>query len=58
MRFDLSQKLVLGFTAAIAIGAGITPALHLLGACLVWVAVWRLRLSLTQRGNPLLAPRA
>lgn len=23
---------------------------HLLGACLVWVAVWRLRLSLTQRG--------
>ena len=32
MRFDLSQKLVLGFTAAIAIGAGITPALHLLGA--------------------------
>ena len=32
MRFDLSQKLVLGFTMAIAIGAGITPALHLLGA--------------------------
>ena len=32
MRLDLSQKLVLGFTAAIAIGAGITPALHLLGA--------------------------
>ena len=26
---------------------------HLLGACLVWVGVWRLRLSLTQRGNPL-----
>jgi cytochrome c oxidase assembly protein subunit 15 len=24
--------------------------LHLLGACLVWVAVWRLRLSLTARG--------
>jgi heme a synthase len=23
---------------------------HLLGACLVWVAVWRLRFSLTQRG--------
>lgn len=23
---------------------------HLLGACLVWVSVWRLRLSLTQRG--------
>jgi methyl-accepting chemotaxis protein len=32
VRFDLSQKLVLGFTAAIAMGAGITPALHLLGA--------------------------
>jgi methyl-accepting chemotaxis protein len=32
VRFDLSQKLVLGFTMAIAIGAGITPALHLLGA--------------------------
>ncbi len=32
LRFDLSQKLVLGFTAAIAMGAGITPALHLLGA--------------------------
>jgi cytochrome c oxidase assembly protein subunit 15 len=27
-------------------------AAHLLGACLVWVGVWRLRLSLTQRGNP------
>ncbi len=26
---------------------------HLLGACLVWVGVWRLRLSLTQRGNVL-----
>lgn len=26
---------------------------HLLGACLVWVAVWRLRLSLTQRGAEL-----
>ena len=26
---------------------------HLLGACLVWVAVWRLRLSLTQRGADL-----
>ena len=32
MRLDLSQKLVLGFTAATAVGAGITPALHLLGA--------------------------
>ena len=32
MRLDLSQKLVLGFTAATAIGAAITPALHLLGA--------------------------
>jgi methyl-accepting chemotaxis protein len=32
VRFDLSQKLVLGFTTAIAIGAGITPALHWLGA--------------------------
>jgi len=32
--------------------------LHLLGACLVWVSVWRLRLSLTQRGNPQPAPRA
>jgi methyl-accepting chemotaxis protein len=32
VRFDLSAKLVLGFTAAIAIGAGITPALHWLGA--------------------------
>jgi len=32
VRFDLSQKLVLGFTTAIAIGAGINPALHWLGA--------------------------
>ncbi len=32
LRLDLSQKLVLGFTAAIAIGAGITPVLHWLGA--------------------------
>jgi methyl-accepting chemotaxis protein len=32
VRLDLSQKLVLGFTAAIAIGAGITPVLHWLGA--------------------------
>jgi len=32
VRLDLSQKLVLGFTAATAVGAGITPALHLLGA--------------------------
>jgi cytochrome c oxidase assembly protein subunit 15 len=26
--------------------------LHLLGACLVWVAVWRLRFSLTRREIP------
>jgi len=32
--------------------------LHLLGACMVWVGVWRLRLSLTRRGNPLPARRA
>ena len=32
MRLDLSQKLVLGFTAATAVGAGITPMLHVLGA--------------------------
>jgi methyl-accepting chemotaxis protein len=31
LRFDLSQKLVLGFTMAIAIGAGITPTLGWLG---------------------------
>jgi len=32
VRLDLSQKLVIGFTAAIAVGAGIAPALHWLGA--------------------------
>jgi methyl-accepting chemotaxis protein len=32
VRLDLSQKLVLGFTAATAVGAGITPMLHVLGA--------------------------
>jgi methyl-accepting chemotaxis protein len=32
VRLDLSQKLVLGFTAATALGAAITPLLHLLGA--------------------------
>ncbi len=31
---------------------------HLLGASLVWVGVWRLRLSLTQRENPQPAPQA
>ena len=30
--------------------------LHLLGACLVWVGVWRLRLSLTQRGAMMVTP--
>ena len=31
---------------------------HLLGACLVWIAVWRLRLSLTVRGTPTAARQA
>ncbi len=31
---------------------------HLLGASLVWVGVWRLRLSLTRRGSRLPAPQA
>jgi methyl-accepting chemotaxis protein len=32
VRFDLSQRLLLGFSAAIGIGAGISPTLHWLGA--------------------------
>jgi len=32
VRLDLSQKLVLGFTTAIALGAGISPALDWIGA--------------------------
>jgi cytochrome c oxidase assembly protein subunit 15 len=31
---------------------------HLLGACLVWVGVWRLRLSLTRRGSHPPVPQA
>jgi cytochrome c oxidase assembly protein subunit 15 len=48
--FSLAQATV-GYVQYFTGLPWVLVTLHLLGACLVWVSVWRLRLSLTVRGG-------